>query len=460
MRSATGLNDDQRRAIFKILSARDYALVLGMPGTGKTSTIVHAVKALLTRGASILLTSYTNSAVDNILLKLKLQGVDFVRLGRENAIHPDLKGHMIDGLDVITVQDLELRMSAVRVVAVTCLGVTHPLLTDRKFDVCIVDEAGQITLPVCLGPLRFANKFVLVGDHYQLPPLVRNVEARERGLTMSLFRRLSEAHPQAIAALQCQYRMSAGIMSLCNALIYGDRLRCGSTEVANGRLEFPKHTALCAPSWLQQVIDAAKSVVFVNTDMLNAQEERCQGTTHNMTEASIVVMVVTQLLHLGVDLKDIGVISPYNFQVQHIRRLLVSSGLTALEVHTIDRFQGRDKECVLVSFVKSSLQGRSSSTLLADWQRINVAITRAKKKLVLIGSQKTLSSTPVLNLLINKVDEIGGLINIPQDAKFLLGGLTRCQTTHSTSGFEATRPQVKTTGLSAPTNLMNANGIS
>lgn len=422
VRSAPDLNDDQRRAIFKILSARDYALVLGMPGTGKTSTIVHAVKALITRGASILLTSYTNSAVDNILLKLKQQGIDFVRLGRENAIHPDLKDHVIEGLGLSTVQELELRMSEVHVVAATCLGVTHPLLTNRKFDVCIVDEAGQITLPVCLGPLRFADSFVLVGDHYQLPPLVRNAEAREKGLAVSLFRRLSEAHPQAIAVLQCQYRMCAGIMRLCNALIYGDRLRCGSPEVANAQLEFMDNVTHRGPFWLQKAIDAANSVVFLNTDMLIAHEVRTGSSLQNTTEASIVIMVIKRLLEVGVDAKDIGVISPYNYQVQHIRRLLGPDGLAALEVHTIDRFQGRDKDCVLVSFVKSTCRGKSSSTLLADWHRINVAITRAKKKLILIGSQRTLSATPVLKFLINQVDQGGGLTNIPQDAKLLLGG--------------------------------------
>ncbi|KAH7281949.1 hypothetical protein KP509_35G004800 [Ceratopteris richardii] len=424
VRSATNLNEDQRRAIFKILSSQDYTLVLGMPGTGKTSTIVHAVNALLTRGASILLTSYTNSAVDNILLRLKEEGVDFVRLGRENAVHSDLKDHMVD--DLRTVQDLEARMNTVNVIAVTCLGVSHPLLINRKFDICIVDEAGQITLPVCLGALRFADKFVLVGDHYQLPPLVRNVEARDRGLAVSLFRRLSEAHPQSIAALQCQYRMSAGIMKLCNTLIYGNRLRCGSHNVANGQLIYNTCISDVRPSWLQKVLDPLNSAVFVNTDMLNALEVSSRSTTYNMTEATIVVMILKQLKQLGVDLKDIGIISPYNYQVQRIRHLLCADELAVLEIHTIDRFQGRDKECVLVSFVKSSTRSRGSSTLLADWHRINVAITRAKKKLILIGSRKALSSTPVLKLLISQVDEMRGCIDIPNNSNILSSGLRIC----------------------------------
>ncbi|GKD21897.1 DNA replication ATP-dependent helicase/nuclease DNA2, partial [Tanacetum coccineum] len=143
------LNDDQRKAILKILTAKDYTLILGMPGTGKTSTMVHAVKALLMRGASILLTSYTNSAVDNLLIKLKSQGIDFIRIGRLEAVHEEIRGHCINAADMQSTKDIKTRLDGAKVVAVTCLGITSPLLCDKKFDVCIMDEAGQITLPVC-----------------------------------------------------------------------------------------------------------------------------------------------------------------------------------------------------------------------------------------------------------------------------------------------------------------------
>ncbi|KAF6135365.1 hypothetical protein GIB67_027239, partial [Kingdonia uniflora] len=148
IRSEKNLNQDQRRAIHKILTAKDYALILGMPGTGKTSTMVHAVKALLMRGASILLTSYTNSAVDNLLIKLKSQGIDFVRIGRYEAVHEEVRDYCFSARDPCGVEDIKVRLDQVKVVAVTCLGITHPLLSKKKFDICIMDEAGQTTLPV------------------------------------------------------------------------------------------------------------------------------------------------------------------------------------------------------------------------------------------------------------------------------------------------------------------------
>lgn len=155
-----------------------------------------------------------------------------------------------------SIQQLEQQFMTPPVVATTCLALDQcvpvssaepytdlspysPLFSRRKFDYCIVDEASQITLPTNLGPLRYADKFVLVGDHFQLPPLVRNTEARNGGLDISLFRRLSDAHPHAVVDLAYQYRMSKEIMLLSNRLIYGDRLKCGSDAVANQTLKLP-----------------------------------------------------------------------------------------------------------------------------------------------------------------------------------------------------------------------------
>ncbi|KAJ0970838.1 hypothetical protein J5N97_018797 [Dioscorea zingiberensis] len=399
LRSENNLNNGQRRAIQKILSAKDYTLILGMPGTGKTSTMVHAVKALLLRGASILLTSYTNSAIDNLLLKLKTEGIDFVRIGRREAIHDDIHGHCFSASETCTVEDIKQRMEQVRIVGVTCLGINHPLLANKTFDVCIMDEAGQITLPVSLGPLMLASTFVLVGDHYQLPPLVQSTEARENGMCVSLFCRLSEAHPQAISELQCQYRMSAGIMELSNTLIYGNRLRCGSPEVANSRLMFSD----VEPDtlWLKEVLDPSRPVIFINIDLLPAPEAKDCKTGSNPTEAFIVSEIIRELLRRDICWNEIGIITPYNSQVNLIRSVVDTP--EPVEVHTIDKYQGRDKDCILVSFVRSSGNSRAcTSSLLGDWHRINVALTRAKKKLIMVGSSDTLTKIPLLKLLIEK----------------------------------------------------------
>ncbi|KAJ4799880.1 DNA replication helicase [Rhynchospora pubera] len=424
VRSEMSLNDDQRRSIHRILAARDYALILGMPGTGKTHTMAHAVKALLIRGASVLLTSFTNSAVDNLLLKLKSENIDFIRIGRIEAVHHEIREHCFSGTNAQSLNEIKQRMESVQVVGVTCLAINHPLLTNKKFDVCIMDEAGQITLPVSLGPLMFASKFVLVGDHYQLPPLVQSTEARENGMGISLFWRLSEAHPNAISALQCQYRMCTGIMELSNSLIYGNRLRCGSTQVALAKLDFC--TKRSKHPWLNQILDPDKPAIFVNTDKLPALEERENKAVNNPAEAHMVSQAVADLINRGINEEEVGVITPYNSQATLIKQLLISS----VEVHTIDRYQGRDKDCVVVSFVRStSGDSRANSSLLGDWHRINVVLTRAKKKLIMIGSQKTLSRVPLLKLLIEKIDALGGVVHVTKKDIQYLKMLKKCSQT-------------------------------
>ncbi|XP_030475354.2 DNA replication ATP-dependent helicase/nuclease JHS1 [Syzygium oleosum] len=419
------LNDDQRRAIVKILTAKDYTLILGMPGTGKTSTMVHAVKALLMRGASILLTSYTNSAVDNLLIKLKDQGIDFVRIGRPEVVHEEVREHCFPEKGMQSVDGIKLRLDQVKVVAVTCLGITSPLLASKRFDVCIMDEAGQTTLPVSLGPLMFASVFVLVGDHYQLPPLVQSTEARENGLGISLFCRLSEAHPQAISALQSQYRMCQGIMQLSNALIYGDRLRCGSSDVANAKLNFAKEKLYS--SWLKEVLEPGTPVVFLNTDLLPAFEEKYHKTLRNPTEACIIGKITEELVESGIKEEDIGIITPYNSQADLIRNAVCG---TSVEIHTIDKYQGRDKDCIIVSFVRSNKEGNHcNSSLLGDWHRINVALTRAKKKLIMVGSLGTLSKLPLLKLLIENVDKQSGILSMSKEDFSRTECLKRCSHT-------------------------------
>ncbi|KAJ2744108.1 DNA replication endonuclease-helicase Dna2, partial [Coemansia sp. BCRC 34301] len=196
------LNAGQAAVLRKVLSAADYALVMGMPGTGKTTTIAELVGLLVDQGKTVLLASYTHIAVDNILLKLRDRNIPMIRLGNRTKVHPEIVQYLPSETPYESVQQLDDYFRKAPVVATTCLGVSHPLFSIRQFDYCIVDEASQITLPVCLGPLLEARKFVLVGDHHQLPPLVRNTAARDNGLGTSLFKRLCEAHPMAVVRLE------------------------------------------------------------------------------------------------------------------------------------------------------------------------------------------------------------------------------------------------------------------
>ncbi|KAJ3168668.1 Tripartite DNA replication factor [Geranomyces variabilis] len=414
------LNADQQKAVEMVMSTRDYTLILGMPGTGKTTTIAHIIRALVKLGKSVLLTSYTHTAVDNVLLKLRedVEPVDFLRLGSNSKIHPAIaSSNTLAAANLETVAQLEKFYASKRVVATTCLGLGHSLFSKRRFDYCIVDEASQLTLPVCLGPLRFADAFVLVGDNYQLPPLVRNLNAREQGLTSSLFKILSEAHPAAVVNLEHQYRMCEDIMLLSNVLVYGHRLRCGTTEVANARLALPTESegvsafhAADAPCladsegcWLRRMLKPENRVVFLNTDEVPGPEIRpSNDRVQNDVEAILVAQCVEALLRCGVDEQDMGVISPYRSQLKTIGQALRNRRNVAIQ--TVDKFQGSDKECAIVSLVRSNPTGNVGE-LLRDWRRINVAFTRAKKKLIIIGSRQTLNNTGVFPEFFKIIDE-------------------------------------------------------
>ncbi|KAJ1895611.1 DNA replication endonuclease-helicase Dna2, partial [Coemansia sp. IMI 209127] len=293
-----GLNSGQEMVLRKVLSAKDYALVMGMPGTGKTTTIAELVRILVSLGKSVLLTSYTHNAVDNVLLRLQKYDIPTIRLGNKTKVHPQVVKYLPSETRLESVKQYDNYYRKASVVATTCLGVSHPIFTIRKFDYCIVDEASQITLPVCLGPLLEAERFVLVGDHHQLPPLVRNQYSNDGGMGTSLFKRLCEAHPSAVVRLEYQYRMNADIQRLANNLIYDGHLRCGSLEVANKRIRYQVEPRTAASekwpslqpcdgqsgskdvSWAISALDAQHGAVFVDTDLVPGFESRREGSDY------------------------------------------------------------------------------------------------------------------------------------------------------------------------------------
>ncbi|KAI8941289.1 hypothetical protein NX059_002519 [Plenodomus lindquistii] len=446
--SQMSMNTDQKAAVAKVMSAKDYALVLGMPGTGKTTTIAHIIRTLVAKGKSVLLTSYTHTAVDNILLKIRDDQIGTLRLGASAKIHPDVREFATLAAEPKgSVEELERSWMEPPVVATTCLTINHPLFSRRVFDYCIVDEASQITLPVCLGPIRMAQKFILVGDHYQLPPLVQNKEAMEGGLDMSLFRLLCEAHPEAVVSLEHQYRMSADVMLLSNTFIYSGRLKCGTSSVASRKLSLPKPQGLlpyhhkshqsrssasnpCAGAeslscWLSRSISPDAPVVFINTDLISQNLDTVSGPRiTNTFEVRLVTQLTLCLLSLGVSANEIGIIAFYRSQLALLRQSLASAytqtqsselgtsaGSAGVELHTADKFQGRDKEVVLVSCVRSNEEGVVGD-LLKDRRRINVALTRARSKLIILGSEKTLSGNELLRDMVNLCREKNWVLDL------------------------------------------------
>ncbi|MFB6250967.1 MAG: AAA domain-containing protein [Halobellus sp.] len=381
-------NAAQDEAVRLAIDADDFALIHGPPGTGKTHTIARIVRALVESGERVLLSAFTNRAVDNALEAVREAGVqNVVRVGTENGVREDM-------LDVRLERggDPNERAAALRdapVVAATTATCGSRVMREQSFDVALVDEASQLTEPSTLAATNLAERFVLVGDHQQLPPVVqagpspRNVEALEtaetsdhedgaNALTTSLFERLIDDHPAASVLLDRQYRMAQRIQAFSSTEFYDGALRPADGTVAAQRLADLGVDEAALPS------DLRDSVAFVDPD-----GERVGNT--NPTEADRVANLVDAYVDAGVDPDDIGVIAPFRAQVAEISRR------TDVTVDTVDRFQGSAEEVIVVSFVAT---GTLDGPLFEDHRRMNVALTRAKKALALVGDADALGSDP------------------------------------------------------------------
>ena len=376
-------NAAQNRAVRLAVDADDLALIHGPPGTGKTHTIARIVEALIDRGERVLLSAFTNRAVDNALEAVRDRGTSGVaRVGTEHGIREDM-------LDVRLEQGGEPneRAAALRdasVVAATTATCGSRVMREQSFDVALVDEASQLTEPGTLAAVSRADRFVLVGDHEQLPPVVQaggthtseaaSAEEPQTGtdLQTSLFERLIEAYPEASVLLDRQYRMAQRIQAFSSREFYDGALRPADGSVAARRLSGLGVDESALPEPLRD------RVAFVDPD-----GERVGNT--NPIEAGRVAAVVDSYLDAGVDPDDIGVIAPFRAQVAEIDRR------TDVAVDTVDRFQGSAKEVIVVSFVASgSLEG----PIFEDHRRVNVALTRARRALALVGSADALETDP------------------------------------------------------------------
>ena len=438
------LNAGQRECVRNVLLAQDYVLLLGLPGTGKTSTLSLIVRALIARGQTVMITSYTHSAVDNLLIKLlesKVSSKFVVRLG---GTEPKTQECVLSNKSVSSIENLRSRVASARLIACTVLAASrHNLMSKFKIDWCIVDEAGQIAQPAVLGAIMRANKFILVGDDCQLPPLVISPQAAIEGMDVSLLKRLSESHPEAISCLSTQYRMNEDIMALCNSIVYEYRMFCGSAEIANARLQLPhlntmlqKLSTCPSNNWLAQCLMPQNSVIFLNTDTMaianNVLNDSNPASTSsigaNLNEVNIVRSILKCFVDCGIDEEDIGIISPFRAQVDALQIALkdiippnkaksLSQSLTrdycltGCDISTVDKFQGRDKDVILFSTVRN-MNDRSVGDLLRDWRRVNVALTRSRKKLIIIGSMQIMDRIPVLSKLGKILIERNWVINM------------------------------------------------
>jgi DNA replication ATP-dependent helicase Dna2 len=402
------LNSGQAAAVRKILLAEDYSLLLGLPGTGKTSTLSLVIRLMIARGQKVLLTSFTHSAVDHLVTKLIEAGMSpaqLLRLGSKSSVHTSVHPFLLEARETgNSVAALSTVCGSVRLVACTVLAAARSkLVRSLCMDCCVMDEAGQIAQPAALGAVLCARSAVLVGDDYQLPPLVVSLEAQSKGMNVSLFKRFMEAHPAAVCSLTIQYRMNADIMSVCNTLIYEHRMTCALPVIASAALHLPRMNLVPSPrggasgtartDWLYASLLPQSAVVFLNTDdlachltalMLQAESGFAAGRSNSISsesEAALVRDIVTGLRVGGCDLRQVGVICPFRAQVNLIatsmKTTLSAEELAAVEVSTVDKYQGRDKDVIVLSTVKCCLDGKEAvGNLLRDWRRINVAVTR------------------------------------------------------------------------------------
>nr|QNO55498.1 RecBCD enzyme subunit RecD [Methanosarcinales archaeon ANME-1 ERB7] len=472
------LNKSQQEAVIMSLAARDFFLIHGPPGTGKTITCVEVIAQLIKRGNKILTAADSNVAVDNLVERLDRIGVNVVRIGHPARIIPALRRRSLDylvqdepdyrkaqefrkrayelkedmkryilpemrwrrglsdeeimllasegattrGIPLKKIEGMkkwldlkheldrlfgdarELEERAIRriikaaaVICTTNSTAGSEILKGEKFDFAVIDEATQSTEPSALIAVLKAKRFIMAGDHKQLPPTVLNEEAACRSFTKSLFERLLALHGDKIRVmLDVQYRMNEEIAEFPNREFYDGKLK------ADEQVKRRTLRDILSES-VDEESEDVKPFLFIDTgEKLEERVRKGSTSRENPGEAKLVKDVAERLLNRGIRPEDIAVISPYDDQVVQIKRMLHVEGL---EIKTVDGFQGREKEVVIVSFVRSNKSGTIG--FLKDLRRLNVSITRAKRKLVLIGDSNTLESEGCYRRLVALAKESG-----------------------------------------------------
>ena len=422
------LTRSQKEVVLRVVAAEDYLLVRGYPGTGKSTTISVLIHCLLALGKTILLAAYTNTAVDSILEKLvqkQSHQCEILRLGPLDRIKDSLHGYAERGKlrFMKSLQDVTDLYEKPKVVAGTCHALfNHPIFSRRKFDVCIVDEASQTLLPVSLGPLFCADRFVLVGDPNQLSPLIVNAEKEAENTQLSLLELLLEhcekagVGKNAVCDLTQQFRMNEEILRIPNAMFYDNKLECSEDQKDEtikvptskmSKLNNPKVSPLFSSS-------LPDSFIFADLSNVSMGDQYAISKTSNQLESSLIVAICRYFVEiLLLPEQDIGVISPFSDQVRQITFSLQNCGLSRIEVNTIDQYQGKEKNVILLSLVKCGTSSASEERLkgiLTNAKRLNVALTRAKLKLIAVGA---------LNFLRNAYEPFSNLFSLLKNNQIL-----------------------------------------
>jgi ATP-dependent RNA/DNA helicase IGHMBP2 len=425
--SPSKLDNSQKQAWEKAMQAQDIAIIHGPPGTGKTTTIVEIVKTLVEKGERVLVCASSNAAVDVLTERLADRGLPVVRLGNPSKITEQNLQYCLDrqvvnhsqyGLikelkkraeeffrmankykrnfdreereqrKAILKEAKNLRGQAdehlqflqqnvlVKNQVVTCTPVVsmHREIGKEKFDTLIFDEAGQTLEPMCWIPIQKVKKVVLAGDHLQLPPTVKSEEAAKKGLAISMLEKLMPLSGIS-EMLSIQYRMNEKIMQFPSQWFYNNKLEA-HVSVKDHKL------------------DEDAVVQFIDTAGTGYEEELVGAPfgIRNKQEADLVLNILGTITESNKN-ASIGIISPYKLQIQYLREQLIERKLPSkfIQVQTVDGFQGQEKDIIIISLVRSN--GKQEIGFLKDLRRMNVAITRARKKLIVVGDSSTLASS-------------------------------------------------------------------
>jgi len=438
------LNESQQQAVKKILSANNLAIVHGPPGTGKTTTLVQAIK-IMAANEQVLVVAPSNTAVDLLSEKLASEGLNVLRIGNPARVSERLMDLTLDSqmaahsymkeskklkkqaseyknmahrykrnfgkaereqrkalfdeahkimkevakTEQFIIDDL---VNKAQVITATLAGSNHWTIKGLKFGTVVIDEAGQALEPACWVPILKAQKIILAGDHCQLPPTVKSATAARSGLSTTLLEKCVALHPEAVVLLNEQYRMNNAIMGYSSAVFYNNALKAHSSVAT--RLLLPNDSPFN----------------FIDTAGCGFDEKPVGTSVANPEEATFLFNYLEKFI-ADLDPLSIAVISPYSEQIRLLKAELANRpDLKKLEsfisVNTIDSFQGQERDMVLISLTRSNNEGDIG--FLADIRRLNVAMTRAKKKLVIIGDSSTLAKLPFYANMVSYAEGFNG----------------------------------------------------
>ena len=441
---SVNLNEGQNRALSQIFNAKDVAIIHGPPGTGKTTTLVNAIKEVVKTEKQVLVCAQSNAAVDLMVEKLDGLGIEVLRIGHparltpeviENSLdvkiskHPFFKvlreirkrsdeyrkkglkykrnfGHeermqrkmvmheakMLKGdADRIESQITEDLVDRTQVIACTLVGSTHRLLQDRTFRSVFIDEASQALEPACWIAIKKAYRVIMAGDHLQLPPTIKSLKAAKDGLANTLFEKAIK-HIDESVMLETQYRMHPDIMKFSGDYFYGGQLKTAEDVLFREKGSELEH------------------FVFIDTAGCGFTEKVKKETlsTYNKEEADLLVKHLSNNLSLD---KSVGIIAPYKAQIELLRDLVMKNPAfdavrENIVVNTVDAFQGQERDVIYIGLTRSNEQNEIG--FLKEYRRMNVAMTRAKTQLVIIGDSATLGRDAFYNSVIDYAQQIGG----------------------------------------------------